>query len=82
MVVGTPVGNGLLDGFWLEFLGEGAVGESADFFVGGEAEGDELPDGELVDVLELVCGDEGCEPEALLEANEPILQFQIVHAAL
>ena len=50
VVVGAPVGDGLFDGFGFELLGEGAVGEGGDLFVGGEAEGDELADGELVEV--------------------------------
>ena len=54
VMVGTPVGDGLFDGFGLEFLGERAVSQGGDLFVGGEAEGDKLTDGEVVDVGEII----------------------------
>ena len=54
LVVGAPVDDGLLDGFGLEALGECGVGESGEFGVGGEAEGDELAGGEIVDVSAVV----------------------------
>lgn len=57
MVVGAPVGDGLFDGFGFELLGEGTVSEGGDLFVGGEAERDELANGELVEVGKIVCGD-------------------------
>jgi hypothetical protein len=50
VVVGAPVGDVLLDGFGLKSFGKGFVDEGGEFGVGGEAEGDELLDGELVDV--------------------------------
>ena len=50
VVVRTPVDDGLLDSLRLHVFGEGLVGEFGEFGVGGEAKGDELGDGELVDV--------------------------------
>ena len=81
VVVGAPVGDGLFDGLLFEVLGEGLVDEGGEFLVGGEAEADELLDGELVNVREFVCGKEGCEPEALFEADEAVLQLEVVDAA-
>lgn len=45
VLVCSPVGDGLLDGFGLEPLGEGFVDEGGKLVVGGEAEGDELAGG-------------------------------------
>ena len=50
-VVGAPVVDAGFDGFGFEALGEGFVDERGKFFVGGEAQGDELRRGELVDVI-------------------------------
>ncbi len=57
LVVGSPCGDVLFDGFGFEVLGEGFVDEGGDLGVGGETEGDELLDGELVD-MGVVCGGE------------------------
>ena len=53
VVVGAPVDDALFDGFGLEALGDGLVDEGGKFCVGGEAEGDDLLDVELVDVGEV-----------------------------
>ncbi len=58
VVVATPVDDALLDGFGFEVLGEGFADKSGKFGVGGEAEGDELFDGELVDVSAVFGGEE------------------------
>jgi hypothetical protein len=50
VVVASPVDDALLDGLGLEVLGEGLADESGEFVVGGEAEGDQLFDRELIDV--------------------------------
>ena len=57
MVVASPVDDARLDGFWLEVLGEGLADQCGKFVVGGEAEGDELFDGELVDVGTILGGE-------------------------
>lgn len=76
VVVGSPVNDGLLDGLGIHVFGEGAVGEVGELGVGGEAEGDELGDGELVDVS-AVCGGEEClEAETLFEADDAVLGFE------
>jgi len=54
LVVGAPVDDGLLDGRGLEALGERGVSKGGEFGVGGEAEGDELAGGEVVDVSAVV----------------------------
>ena len=53
VVVGAPVDDALFDGLGLEALGDGLVDEGGEFGVGGEAEGDDLLDVELVDVGEV-----------------------------
>ena len=53
VVVGAPVDDALFDGFGFEALGDGLVNEGGEFGVGGEAEGDDLLDVELVDVGEV-----------------------------
>jgi hypothetical protein len=76
VVVGAPVDDGRLDGLGLHVFGEGAVGEFGELGVGGEAEGDELGYGELVDVG-AVCGGEEClEAKTLLEADDAVLGFE------
>lgn len=81
VVVGAPVGDGLFDGFRLEPLGEGAVGERGELFVGGEAEGDGLLEGEIFEVGEGVGGQESVESEALFDADDAVLQLEVVAAA-
>ena len=49
VVVGAPVGDGLLDLFAVEVFGYGALGEGGYFGVGGEAQAYELVDGEGLD---------------------------------
>jgi hypothetical protein len=56
--------------------------KGGDLFVGGEAKGDELLDGELGDVGELVGGNERGDAEALFETDEAVLQLEVVDAAL
>jgi len=80
VIVGTPVGDGLLDGFGLEVLGEGPVDESWELGVGGEAEGDELPGCKFVDVGELIDWEKRCEAEALFKADDAVLQLEVVDA--
>jgi hypothetical protein len=75
VVVGAPVGDALLDGLGLEVLGEGFVDEGGDLGVGGEAEGDELLDGELVDVGAVGGGEECGETKAFFEADDAVLHF-------
>jgi len=76
VVVGTPVDDGLLASLRLHVFGEGLVGESGEFGVGGEAKGDELGDGELVDVGAIGGGEQHVEAETLFEANDAILSFE------
>ena len=65
----------LLDGFGFEALGEGLVDEGGKFSVGGEAQGDELLDGELIDVG-TICGWQECsEAEALFHADDAVLNL-------
>ncbi len=73
VVVASPVDDALLDGLGLEVLGEGLADKSGQFVVGGEAEGDELFDRELMDVGAIFGWKECLEAEALLEANNAVL---------
>ena len=73
MVVAAPVDDALFDGFWFEVLGEGFADEGWEFGVGCEAEGDELFEGELVDVRAVFGGQECGEAQALFEADDTIL---------
>lgn len=81
MVVGAPVGDGLFDGFGLEVLGEGLVEEGGQLDVRGEAESDELFEGEVVNVLALVGWEKRFEAQAFFEADEAVLQLEVVDAA-
>ena len=72
-MVGAPVDDALLDGFRFEVLGEGFADERGKFGVGGEAEGDELFDGELVDVCAVFGLKEGSEAEAFFETDYSVL---------
>ena len=63
----------MLDGFGFEVLGECLADEGGELVVGGEAESDELFDGELVDVGALFGGKERVEAEALFEADDSVL---------
>jgi len=74
-VVGSPGGDALLDGLGGEFLGEGAGDERGEFGVGGEAQGDELPGRELIDVGRR---GEGGDAQAFFEADDTILYLQRV----
>ena len=60
-VVGAPVDDALLDGFGVEGVGDGFVGEGGEFFVGGEAQGDELALGEERDEVCFVGREQGGE---------------------
>jgi hypothetical protein len=80
VVVGAPVDDGLLDGFGIHVFGEGAVGEVGKLGVGGEAESDELGDGELVDVSVVGGGEQSAEAEALFETDDAVLGFEGVAA--
>jgi hypothetical protein len=75
VIVGAPVNDALLDGLGLQVLSEGPADEGWDFGIGGEAEGDELVDGELVDVRAVFGGEERGEAEAFFEANDAVLHF-------
>jgi hypothetical protein len=75
VVVAAPVDDGFLDGLWLHVFGEGLVGECGEFVVGGEAKGDELSGGELVDVRAVGFGEQCVEAEALFEADDAVLGF-------
>jgi hypothetical protein len=80
MVVGAPAGDVLLDGFGFKALGEGFVDEGGKFSVGGKAEGNDLLDIELLDVGVVVGWKEGGEAKALFEADDAVLDLEIVHA--
>lgn len=80
-MVGPPVDDALLDGFGFEVLGEGAMHQGGEFGVGGEAEGDELAGGELVDVGKLVGRDQGGYAEPFFEADDPVLRSDCILAA-
>jgi len=66
----------LFDGFGLEILGEGFADERGELVVGGEAQGDQLFDGELVDVSAIFSGKKGGEAEALFETDDAVLRSQ------
>jgi len=76
VVVASPVDDALLDGLGLEVLGKGLVGEGGEFLVGGEAESDELIDGELLDVGAIFSGKQCVQAQALFEADDTILDAQ------
>jgi len=80
LVVGAPVDYGFFDGFLVELLREGAVGERGDLSVGGETKCDELLDGELVYVGKVGGREKGCEAETLFEADDAVLHPEGVHA--
>jgi hypothetical protein len=82
VVVGAPVDDALFDGFGFEILGDGLVDEGGKLGVGGEAEGDDLLDVELVSVGEIGRRKEGCEPKILFEADDAVLNFEVIDAGL
>ncbi len=82
MIVGAPVDDALLDGFGFEVLGEGFADEGGELGVGGEAEGDELGDGELVDVGAVLGGEQRGEAETLFEADDAVLHLEGAAAAM
>ena len=82
VVVGAPVDDALLDGFGFEALGDGLVDEGGELGVGGEAESDDLLDVELLDVGEVGGRQEGGEAEVFLEADDAVLNFEVVDAGL
>lgn len=73
MVVATPVDDAFFDGFRFEVLGEGLADQCGEFGVGGEAEGDELSDGELVDVGTFFGWEDSVETKAFFNANDAVL---------
>jgi hypothetical protein len=75
VVVGAPVDDALLDSLRFEVLGQGFADQGWEFGVGGEAESDELFDGELVDVGAVFGGEESSEAETLFEADDAVLHF-------
>jgi hypothetical protein len=58
------------------------VDEGGKFGVGGEAEGDDLLDVELLDVGVVVGWQEGGEAKGLFEADDAVLDFEVVDAGL
>jgi hypothetical protein len=82
VVVAAPIDDGLLDGFWLHIFGESLVGECGEFVVGGEAKGDELGGGELVDVRAVGFGEQCVEAETLFEADDAVLGFEGIAAGV
>lgn len=73
MVIATPVDDTSFNVFGLEVLGERFTEERREFAVGGEAEGNELFDGELVDVGAFFGGEKSGEAEAFFEADDTVL---------
>ena len=80
VVVGAPGGDELLDLLAVEVFGDGAVGQGGYFGVGGEAEADELVDGEGVEEAELVFGEKVGEAELLFEADKAFVVLEGVGA--
>jgi hypothetical protein len=82
LVVGAPVDDVLLDGFGFEALSDGLVDEGGELGVGGEAEGDDLLDVELLNVGEVGGREESGETELLFKTDNAVLNFEVVHAGL
>ena|SRR5579871_4085233 len=82
VVVSAPTDDVLFDGFGFETLGDGLVDEGGKFGVGGEAEGDDLLDVELLDVGEIGGREEGGETKVLFEADDAVLYLEVVDARL
>jgi hypothetical protein len=76
VVVAAPVNDGLLDSLGLHVFGQGAMGEFGKLVVGGEAKGDKLSGGELVDMGAVGFGEQRVEAEALFEADDAVLGFE------
>jgi hypothetical protein len=76
VVVGAPGGDGFFDLFGGELFVDCAGGEGWEFGVGGKAEGNELLEGDLVDEIELVVGEEVGEAELLFEADDAVLRTE------
>ena len=74
MVVASPVDDALLDGLGFEVLGESLADEGGEFVVGGEAEGDELLDRELIDVGAIFGRKKCVEAQTLFEADDAVLR--------
>jgi hypothetical protein len=82
VVVGAPVDDVLFDGFGFEALGDGFVDEGGKLGVGGETESDDLLDVELLDVGVVVGWKERGEAKGLFEADDAVLDFEVVDAGL
>lgn len=82
VVVGAPVDDVLFDGFGFEALGDGLVNEGGKLGVGGEAEGDDLLDVELLDVGEVVGWQERSEAKGLFKPDDAVLDLEVVDARL
>ena len=70
----------MLDLFAGEVFGYGALGQGGNFGVRGEAQADELIDGQGVDEVELVFGEKVGEAELLFEADDAVLIFESIAA--
>ena len=82
MVVAPPTNDCLLDGFGVKLLTEAFFDEGWEFGVGGEAQGDEAAQAEVVDAGLFCRRQQGGESEPLFEADDPVLQLEIIDAAL
>lgn len=75
-MVWAPGLDGLFDLLGGEVFGGGSAGERWEFWVGGEAEGDELGFGKGLGAGVVGGGEEGGEAEALFEADDAVLRFE------
>jgi hypothetical protein len=81
-VVGAPGLDALLDLLAGEVLFKGLLGQFDDFLVGGEAKADQLVFRELVDLRVPFGRSQGLEAEALLEADDAVLDLEGIGAQL
>jgi hypothetical protein len=81
VVVVTPVDDGFLDGLLIYVFCEGSVGQLGKFVVGGEAEADELGDGEP-SMCAVGFGEQSVEGEALFETDDAVLGLRADSRAL
>src|ERR1700686_5289817 len=80
--VGAPGGDALLDLAWSEVVAEGAGDKGRKLGVGGEAERDDLPQGEVGAGGEGVGWQQSSKPKALFEANDAILDLEVLGAGV